>query len=65
VDLTCHIGDKRMLMSEVLAMKPGDFIPLTMPDVHTVTANGMPSFRARLGAANGNVALEFEDDRVA
>ena len=65
VDLTCHIGDKRMLMSEVLAMKPGDFIPLAMPEVHTVTANGMPAFRARLGAANGNVALEFEDDRVA
>ena len=53
-----------MLMSEVLAMKPGDFIPLAMPEVHTVTANGMPAFRARLGATNGNVALEFEDDRV-
>lgn len=65
VDLTCHVGDKRMLMSDVLSMKPGDFIPLAMPEVHTVTANGVPAFRARLGATNGNVALEFEDDRMA
>lgn len=64
VELSCHIGDKQILMSEVLALKPGDFIPLPMPEVHEVCANGAPAFRARLGAANGNVALEFEDDRV-
>lgn len=64
IEVTCHVGDKELLMSEILAMRPGDFIPLEVPDVHPVSANGIPAFRARLGAANGNVALEFEDDRV-
>lgn len=64
IDLNCRIGDRELLMSEVLAMKPGDFIPLPIRQIHPITANGIPAFRARLGAANGNVALEFEDDRV-
>lgn len=64
VELTCHIGGKQLLMSDVLSMKAGDFIPLPMPDVHPVSANGMPAFRARLGASGGNVALEYEDDLV-
>lgn len=64
VELTCHIGGKQLLMSDVLSMKAGDFIPLPMPDVHPVSANGVPAFRARLGASGGNVALEYEDDRV-
>lgn len=64
VELRCHVGDKRMRMSEILGLQPGDFIPLEMPEVHRVSANGIPAFRARLGAANGNVALEFEDDRI-
>jgi flagellar motor switch protein FliM len=62
VELKCHIGNKQMLMSDILDFKAGDFIPLQMPEVHQVSANGIPAFRARLGAANGNVALEFEDD---
>lgn len=64
VELKCHIGNKQMPMSDILCLKPGDFIPLQMPEVHQVSANGIPAFRARLGAANGNVALEFEDDLV-
>ncbi|MFW6093491.1 MAG: flagellar motor switch protein FliM [Pseudomonadota bacterium] len=64
VALECRIGDKQISMADVLAMQPGDFIPLEMPEVHPVAANGIPAFRARLGAANGNVALEFEDDRI-
>ncbi|MEQ8861278.1 MAG: flagellar motor switch protein FliM [Pseudomonadales bacterium] len=64
VALTCHIGNKQLTMAEVLKLKAGDFIPLQMPEVHPVSANGVPAFRARLGATNGNVALEFEDDRV-
>ncbi len=65
VELTCHIGHKVLSMSEILDLRPGDFIPLDMPDVHEVSANGAPAFRARIGAANGNVALEYEDDRVS
>jgi flagellar motor switch protein FliM len=64
IDLVCRIGDKQLLMSEVLAMKPGDFIPLALPEVHEVSANGVAAFRARLGASAGHVALEFEDDHV-
>lgn len=64
LDLVCRIGNRQVLMSEVLAMRPGDFIPLPNPELHQVSANGLPAFRARLGVANGNVALEFEDDRV-
>ncbi len=64
VELTCHIGNKHLTMADVLNLRAGDFIPLQLPDVHEVSANGVPAFRARLGAANGNVALEFEDDKV-
>lgn len=64
VQLNCHLGDKALLMSDVLGLRPGDFISLAMPELHRVSANGIPAFRARLGAANGHVALEFEDDRT-
>lgn len=64
VPLNCLIGSRTINMGDILGFKAGDFIPLEVPEVHTVTTGGVPAMRARLGAANGNMALEYEDDRV-
>ena len=40
-------------------MQAGDVIPVEMPEHMVLCANGVPTFKARLGAARGNLALQI------
>lgn len=53
------LGETRMTMGQLLAMKPGDFIPLR--DVQTVCfkSEDMPLFDARVGVSNGRVSASL------
>ena len=46
-------------LGEVAKFSPGDVVPVDLPGAVTVTANGVPIFRARLGTRNGSLALKI------
>ena len=40
-------------------LKAGDVIPIEMPDALTVTANGIPIYKATLGTRDGKLAFRI------
>ena len=50
-----------MKLSEVAKMKAGDIIPIEMPETVTLLANGIPTFRGKMGTSRGNLALKIVD----
>jgi flagellar motor switch protein FliM len=45
-------------LRDILAMKPGDVIPVEMPERMLLRANGVPTFKVQLGSHKGNLALQ-------
>lgn len=60
VNLECDIVRKSLLLRDVMDLKPGDVIPIELPDEHVVTANGVPVFRSTLGQSRGNLSMRIE-----
>lgn len=56
--LECDILERELLLRDILALRTGDIVPVTMPDHHLVTANGVPMFRATLGQVNDHLAFK-------
>jgi flagellar motor switch protein FliM len=42
-------------------MKAGDIIPVEVPEHLTVTANGIPVYKATLGTRDGKLALRIHE----
>lgn len=40
-------------------MQAGDVIPVELPDYMVLCANGVPTFKAKLGSVKGNLALQI------
>lgn len=59
IDLECDIVRRDITLREIVALKAGDIIPITMPDVHIATANGVPMFITKIGRSNKNLALKI------
>ncbi len=57
VELECDIVRRSINLREIVDLRNGDIIPITMEDEHFVTANGVPMFKAMLGQSNENLAL--------
>ncbi|WP_266171323.1 flagellar motor switch protein FliM [Dyella subtropica] len=53
IESSIHIGD-------FLKLRPGDVIPMNMPDLCTVFAEDVPIFRAHYGQTNGRNAVRFQ-----
>src|SRR5690625_7680435 len=49
VDLECDVVSREFTLRDIVNLKPGDVIPVEMPEYHVVTANGVPMFRTHLG----------------
>jgi len=58
ITLECDILERELLLRDILALRTGDIVPVTMPDSHMVTANGVPVFRATLGQVNDHLAFK-------
>ena len=43
---------------DILHMQPGHVIPVELPDEMIMRANGVPSFKVKLGSHKGNLALQ-------
>ncbi len=57
VNLGCEVVQREISLRDIVDLKPGDIIPVNMPDYHVVTANGVPVFHAKLGQSNENLAV--------
>ena len=61
VPINCAVAQRKISLRDILAFKPGDVIPINMPDTLSLTANGVPLFKTRLGTSNGHLALKIID----
>ncbi|WP_188151654.1 flagellar motor switch protein FliM [Teredinibacter waterburyi] len=59
VELECDVVRREISLRDIVDLQVGDIIPITLPDSHTVTANGVPMFRALMGQRNDNLALKI------
>jgi flagellar motor switch protein FliM len=58
VGLSCTLADTELSLRDVLDMKAGDVIPLEIPDLVTLNAEGVPVFRGKYGVSRGNMAVK-------
>ncbi|CUB03018.1 flagellar motor switch protein FliM [Marinomonas fungiae] len=59
VKLQVNVVNKKVRLGDVMKFKAGDVIPIEMPELVTVRANNVPSFRGKLGVSNGHYAVEM------
>ncbi|MDP5032735.1 MAG: flagellar motor switch protein FliM [Paraglaciecola sp.] len=61
VELSTHMLDVELSLREIMEFKPGDIIPIEMPEHITVLIEDLPTFRAKLGRSREYVALKITD----
>lgn len=61
VDLECDVIKKDISLRDIVDLREGDIIPITMPESHTLTANGVPVFKAQFGQSSENLAMKIID----
>lgn len=59
VPLDTTVVRRQLKLRDILHMQPGDIIPVEMPEQMVVRANGVPTFKVKLGAHKGNLALQI------
>ncbi len=60
IDLEAQIVTRDITLRDIVDLRPGDIVPINMPDFHLVTANGVPMFRTSLGRSGENLALKVK-----
>ena len=58
VNLDCTLTEVEMSLRDVVGMKAGDVISVEMPNLVTVSAEGVPVFRGKYGISRGNQAIK-------
>jgi flagellar motor switch protein FliM len=61
VELECDVVRREITLRDIVDLKEGDVIPVEFPDLHILTANGVPMFRTQLGQHRGNLALKIKE----
>ncbi|KQQ57135.1 flagellar motor switch protein FliM [Pseudomonas sp. Leaf127] len=59
VPVTTTVANRQLLLRDILHMQPGDVIPVELTDTLVMRANGVPSFKVKLGSHKGNLALQI------
>lgn len=59
VPLSSKLLEIELTVGDFLHLRPGDVIPVQLPELTTVYAEDVPLFRARYGKANGHNAVSF------
>ena len=58
VPLSATVARRQLRLRDILHMAPGDIIPVELPEELIMRANGVPSFKVKLGSHKGNLALQ-------
>ncbi|HHI94979.1 MAG TPA: flagellar motor switch protein FliM [Gammaproteobacteria bacterium] len=59
VRLSCTLAEAEISLRDIMGMKPGDVIPLDVPDLVTMSAEGIPVFRGKYGVSRGSMAVKI------
>jgi flagellar motor switch protein FliM len=59
VELESGLTEVELTLRDIMHMKAGDIIPIEMPELVTLRAEGIPIFRGTLGVANDNMAIKI------
>ena len=59
VPLSATVVKTQLKLKDLLSMQAGDVIPVEMPDHMVLCANGVPTFKSKLGAVKGNLSLQI------
>ena len=60
VELSSLLLEADMQIGDFLKLRPGDVIPVNLPELCTVFAEDVPIFRGQLGRASGHKAVRFQ-----
>jgi flagellar motor switch protein FliM len=60
VGLSVLLGETQISIGDFLSLRPGDVIPLQVPELATVFAEDVPIFRGRYGQIDGRSAVRFQ-----
>jgi flagellar motor switch protein FliM len=61
VELVANLGTARLNFGDMLQMKVGDVIPITVPKPVSATVDGVPVLECSYGQVNGQYALRIEN----
>lgn len=61
VPINATVLENKISLRQVSDLKPGDIIPVDMPEYALVTASKVPMFHAQLGQKNGSLALMIKE----
>jgi flagellar motor switch protein FliM len=59
VPLSATVVRRQLKLKDLLSMQAGDVIPVELPDHMILCANGVPTFKAKIGSVKGNLALQI------
>ncbi len=59
INLKGKLLEKKISLKDLSELKEGDIIPVDMPETVLIQANNIPTFTAKLGSANGNLAVQI------
>ncbi len=59
IGLDVELGEIDLTLRDILGMKAGDILPFEMPEELIVRAEGLPSFRGKLGRVNDNYGIKI------
>jgi flagellar motor switch protein FliM len=59
VPLSATVVRREIKLKDLLSMQAGDVIPVELPEHMVLCANGVPTFKAKLGSVKGNLALQI------
>ncbi|MBS3805757.1 MAG: flagellar motor switch protein FliM, partial [Oleiphilaceae bacterium] len=60
VPVNATVARRRISLREVARLKTGDIIPVELSDPLTLTANGIPVYKASMGTRDGKIALKIQ-----
>ncbi|ELR65106.1 Flagellar motor switch protein FliM [Photobacterium marinum] len=61
VNIRAKLLDTELSLRDLMELRPGDVIPIDMPEAATVFVEDLPTYRAKMGQSGDNVALKITE----
>lgn len=60
ITITARVAQREISLKHLVDIKPGDIIPIEMPESTIMSANGVPIFETQLGQSRDQLALKIK-----
>ncbi len=60
VEIVADLGSAKVTLGDILNMKVGDVIPLSVPEIVSAKVDGTPVMECKYGVFNGQYALRVD-----